>query len=373
MPVPNKKLPQDEETVEESDKNSIVKIDNKDKEILRLLNENARLTSKYIGAATNISREVTDYRIKRLIKNKLISGFITVVNDAKLGFETYLLLLQLQNYTPEDENRILNFLKDHPYSKWVLKSSGDWDIQTTFVVKNKYHLASIINEVDAFCGKNLRKYDLSIVVNLLVPENLSFMLEKPDKKFTLKDLPPVEKFDSEIVTIDSKDKHLLKALAIDARAPIVKISQEINLSADATNIRMKKLKKMGIIKKFQTVVDLSTLNYLLYSVFIKTSNYSEKRETQVRTFLYSLPNITFAERIIGAWDLRLQLSCANPQEFETILQKIREFLGVDMKYYNFVLMIHEYKRVSYPKGLIDDPKIEKSEKVHHSQTIDNED
>jgi DNA-binding Lrp family transcriptional regulator len=341
-----------EETSTPQKNSAPVKIDNKDKEILRLLNENARLTSKAIGASTNISREVADYRIKRLMKNSLISGYITIVSDKKLGFDSYLLLLQLQNYTTEDEKRIIKFLNDHAYIKWVLKSSGDWDIQTAITAKNVAHLSTILDEIDSFCGKNMRKYDLGIVVNLLVPENLAFMMQKPTRELTPKDLPTIEKAMSfEKADIDGKDRKLLKALAADARAPIVKIAQQIGLSADATNLRMKKLQKIGVIKKFQTVVDLSTMNYLLYSVFLKINNYGPKREHQIRTFFYSIPTITFAERIIGNWDVRMQISCANPQEFEKILQQIREFLAADLKYYNFALMIKEYKRISYPKGM----------------------
>ncbi|MBW2972017.1 AsnC family transcriptional regulator [Candidatus Woesearchaeota archaeon] len=329
-----------------------MKIDNKDKEILRLLNENARLTSKSIGASTNISREVADYRIKRLMKNGLISGYITVVGDRKLGYESYVLLMQLQNYTTDEEERIIKFLSEHQNMKWVLKCSGDWDIQTIIVAKNKNQLANILDEINNFCGRNLRRYDLAIVINLLVPENLAFMLPKPSRKLTPKELPVIDKEeDYSIADIDDKDKKLLRALSTDARAPIVKIAQQIDLSADATNLRIKKLQKAGVIKKFQTVVDLSTLNYLLYSLFLKINNYSPKRESQIRTFFYSLPNITFAERIIGNWDVRIQISCSTPQEFEKILQQIREFLSADLKYYNFALMLKEFKRVSYPKGM----------------------
>jgi Lrp/AsnC family transcriptional regulator, leucine-responsive regulatory protein len=329
-----------------------IKIDNKDKEILRLLNENARLTSKSIGASTNISREVADYRIKRLMKSGLISRYITVVSDRRLGHEAYVLLLQLQNYTAEDEKRIIGFLSEHPNTKWVLKCSGDWDIQTAIAAKNKTQLANIIDEIDNFCGKTLRGYDLAIVINLMVPENLAFMLPRQQKKLNPKDFPVIEKDDSYgLADIDDKDRKLLKALATDARAPIVKIAQQIGLSADATNLRMKRLVKSGVIRKFQAVADLSTLNYLLYSVFLKVNNYSARRESQIRTFFFSQPNITFAERIIGKWDIRLQISCATPHDFETILQQIREFLAADLKYYNFTLMIKEFKRVSYTKGM----------------------
>lgn len=346
----SKEAPSNNDKKNGNGSNGTFKIDNKDKEILRLLNENARMTSKAIGSALNISREVADYRIKRLVKNGLISGYITLVSDSKLGYSSYLLLLQLQNYSCEDEERILQFLKGHEFTKWVLKGSGEWDIHVAIAVKNKNHLAQIVDEIDGFCGKNLRKYELAISINLLVGENLSFLLTKDNKNIS--DMPAVEKKISyELAELDDKDRALLKAISTDARAPIVKIAQQVGLSADATNLRMKKLQKQGIIKKFQTVVDLSTLNYLLYAVFLKINNYSAKRESQLRAFLHSLKNITFAERIIGSWDMRLQLSCATPQEFELILQKIREFIGEDLKYYNFTLMIKEYKRASYPKGM----------------------
>ncbi len=326
------------------------KIDNKDKDILRLLNENARMTSKAIGAATNISREVADYRIKRLTKNGLIANYITIVSDRKLGYESYLILLKLQNFTVEDEKRIIDFLKNHRFTKWVLRSSGEWDIQAVISAKNVKHLASIVDEIDNFCGKSLMGYDMTMVVNLLVPENLSFMMKQ--QKGSQKELPSSQKDTTyDKVEIDDKDKKLLSALANDARAPIVKIAQQVGLSADATNLRMKSLQKEGVIKKFQTVVDLSKMNYLLYSVFLKINNYSQKRESQLKTFFSSIPNITFAERIIGKWDARMQISCSDPHEFEKILQQIRELLGTDLKYYHFALMLKEYKRISYPKGM----------------------
>jgi len=128
---------------------------------------------------------------------------------------------------------------------------------------------------------------------------------------------------------------------------IVKAAQQVGLSADATNLRLKKLVKQGVIRRFQTVVDFFPLNYLLYSVYLKVDNYSQKRETQIQTFFYTLPNITFAERILGQWDLRIQVSVKTVQEFEEVLKKIREFLSEDLKYYNSALMLNEHKRVSY--------------------------
>ena len=144
---------------------------------------------------------------------------------------------------------------------------------------------------------------------------------------------------------------LLNVVSEDARLPIVKIAEKIKLSADATNLRIKKLQRLGVIKKFQTVIDLSKLNYLLYSVFLKINNYSTSKENQIRTLFHTMPNITYAQRLLGTWDLRVQISCETPQEFNSILTEIRAFLSKDLKYYNFTLMIKEHKRVSYPSGI----------------------
>jgi DNA-binding Lrp family transcriptional regulator len=328
------------------------KIDNKDKEILCLLNENARITSKALGQQVGISREVADYRIKRLTKNSLIRNFITIVNDNKLGYESYVVLLELQNYTYEDEDKIIKFLQGHPFTKWVLKCGGDWDIQVTVIAKNKKHLAKILDDIDNFCGKSLRRYDLVSVVNLIKAENLAFILPKQaSSPSSVQKIDKEEDDDEGTVELDDKDKALLKVISVDARMPVVKIAQDIKLSADATNLRIKKLQKLGVIKKFQTVIDLSKLNYLLYSVFLKINNYSPRRESQVRTFFATMHNITFAERIIGNWDMRIQISCSTVQEFESILKQMREFLRDDLKYIDSALMMKEYKRVSYPKGL----------------------
>ncbi|MBI4738654.1 AsnC family transcriptional regulator [Candidatus Woesearchaeota archaeon] len=340
------------DVAESSLQTAAMKIDSKDKEILCLLNEHARITSKALGQQVGISREVADYRIKRLTKNNLIRNFITIVNDTTLGYESYVMLLELQNYTPEDEERIITFLKNHPFTKWVLKCGGDWDIQVTVIAKDKRQLARIVDEIDNFCGSSLRRYDLVIVVNLIKAENLAFILPHP--KQATPSVQKILKEEEETVAridLDAKDRLLLKVVSEDARLPIVKIAQQIHLSADATNLRMKKLARQGVIKKFQTVIDLSKLNCLLYSVFLKINNYSQKRESQIRTFFSTMPNITYAERIIGNWDARIQISCSTVQEFERIQKQIREFLKADLKYIDSALMMKEYKRVSYPKGL----------------------
>ncbi|MBI5398207.1 AsnC family transcriptional regulator [Candidatus Woesearchaeota archaeon] len=344
--------PIEKDTAESSLQKNIVKLDNKDKEIICLLNEHARMTSKALGQQVGISREVADYRIKRLTKNNLIRNFITIVNDTKLGYESYVMLLELQNYAPEDEERIITFLKNHPFTKWVLKCGGDWDIQVTIIAKDKRQLASILDEIDNFCGNSLRRYDLVMVVNLIKAENLAFILLRPQQATqSVQKISKEEEATVEHADLDAKDRLLLKVVSEDARMPIVQIAQQIRLSADATNLRMKKLVKQGVIKKFQTVIDLSKLNYLLYSVFLKINNYSQKREGQIRTFFATMPNITYAERIIGNWDARIQISCSTVQEFERIQKQIREFLKVDLKYIDSALMLKEYKRVSYPKGL----------------------
>ena len=60
-------------------------IDETDKKILRLLQENAHLTLKDIANQINLSLTPVHDRVKRLEKEGIIERYVTVVNKKKLG------------------------------------------------------------------------------------------------------------------------------------------------------------------------------------------------------------------------------------------------------------------------------------------------
>ena len=70
-------------------------IDERDRKILRELEEDARQTDSAIAKKIHLSKQVTNYRIQKLMESGIISNFYTVVNVGNLGLSTYYVFLQL--------------------------------------------------------------------------------------------------------------------------------------------------------------------------------------------------------------------------------------------------------------------------------------
>ena len=88
-------------------------LDAKDRKILYELDINSRQASSEIAKKVGLSKQVVNFRIKRLIKEKLISFFYTVIDISKLGFTVHKIFLRLQNIDSEKEKALINFLVKH--------------------------------------------------------------------------------------------------------------------------------------------------------------------------------------------------------------------------------------------------------------------
>lgn len=322
-------------------------LDLKDRRILYLLNENARFTTNKIGSILSCSREVVEYRIKKLQKEGIISNFITLINGSRLGFDTYLMLIQLQNFSSESEKQIIEKIKAHPFSKWIAKTTGSWDLQVALAAKDKRHLAQVVDDIALICGNHLRHYDLTINIEFMKVEDLAFLIPEGinyNPKTTMSagnDFRP-----------DEKDYAIFKHVTNNGKFQLIELAKQIGMSVDATKARLKNLEKHGFILKYQGVIDISKLNRIVYYLFLKFSTFSKKEESRLKEFFTQMKQAAFVERIVGNWDVRIEIIAEDAQEYEQTLTKIREFFSTELKYYHSSLMLKEHKRLSFSDEMV---------------------
>lgn len=63
----------------------MIKLDDADKRILKLLQENSRLTTKEIALELGLSVTPTYERIKRLERHEIITNYVALVDNKKIG------------------------------------------------------------------------------------------------------------------------------------------------------------------------------------------------------------------------------------------------------------------------------------------------
>ena len=120
-----------------------------DFDLLRMLQKDAKLTTKEIAARVNLSPTPVYERIKRLEKEGLIEKYTAIVNAEKVGKNlTVFCNIILKEHTKEIVNK---FVRDIVSLKEVVECyniSGDYDFLLKIVIRDmKHYQYFVINEL----------------------------------------------------------------------------------------------------------------------------------------------------------------------------------------------------------------------------------
>ena len=135
-------------------------LDKKDWKILATLSKDCRTSLTQIAKTVGVSREVADYRIKKLVNTGIIKSFCTEVDLQTLGFTKHVVYLELKNVDKEKEENIFKFLKNHKFISWIVTSTGKWSIIFDIHSKNTQHLSQLIKELKQKVGNYFGEYDI---------------------------------------------------------------------------------------------------------------------------------------------------------------------------------------------------------------------
>ncbi len=122
---------------------SIMKLDDKDMDILSLLKKNAKSTTQQISRELNIPITTVHNRIKKLESEGIISKYTVVLNQKKLG-KTISARLAIRVTKLADQNKICNELLNLEAVDRVYQITGDHDIVAKVCLSDIEELHSLI-------------------------------------------------------------------------------------------------------------------------------------------------------------------------------------------------------------------------------------
>lgn len=142
-----------------------IKLDKKDKNILRVLQYEGRNSIATISKKTGIPRDSVMYRINRMKKLKVIRFFHVVLNPSFLGYEIYSYVnFTLHNLNAEKEKRFLSYLKLHPNVTYIAKTTGKQDFVINLAARNLNELNEIITRIRMKFSDIIRDYETSSII-----------------------------------------------------------------------------------------------------------------------------------------------------------------------------------------------------------------
>ncbi len=317
-----------------------IKLDLKDKKILSLLDEKARISNSQIAKKVQLSKPAVEYRLKRFEKNNLIFQYYTIIDFTKLGYSQYKIYFKFQDTTLEDEQKIIDYWKDDKNSIWVAQIRGRWDLAVSILAKSNFSFGKILNNfMNQFSKFILEKDVLLTEYSPLYARE--YLTETKPSEFVYG--PP-----SKIYELDETDKKILKQLSTNARTNIVDLAEKTDLTRDIINYRLKKLVKEKIIIHYRCYLNLRKLGIKHYKIVFRTKNFDQQSERQIKQYVAQHKKATQFLKLIGSWDLEIEFETGNEDELYQILNDIRKRFSNIIRDFDILRIIKTFKYNYFP-------------------------
>ena len=111
-------------------------VDQKDRQIMNLLQQDGRMTLKKMGKKVDLSIDSVNKRVKKLLEaNKMHIG--AFINPKALGYELVAgVSIKISNATDEQHKNFIDYLVKSPHTIVVITTLGEFDIVCVFIAKN---------------------------------------------------------------------------------------------------------------------------------------------------------------------------------------------------------------------------------------------
>lgn len=124
-----------------------VKLDERDRELLRHLQEDARITNAELARRVDLSPPGLQKRLRKLEEAGVIEGYATLLNREAVGYDMLCFVqVTLQRHEPEAVRRFRKLVQEMPEVLECYHLTGEYDYLLKVVVRNRKHLEVFLME-----------------------------------------------------------------------------------------------------------------------------------------------------------------------------------------------------------------------------------
>ncbi|MBI4451132.1 Lrp/AsnC family transcriptional regulator [Candidatus Woesearchaeota archaeon] len=312
----------------------VEKLDLKDRKILYALSRNARVSSTAIAKAVRLSREVVDYRLKRLRERGLLTGVTTLVDTKRLDYIKHIIYFRLQDIDKEQEDDLAAGLARNPSVIWVALCSGSWDIGILVQSRSLQEFSSLFNELLAACKGHA--YD-SLILNEVKEDYLGLgLLAEGFAPIAVHDRQDIS-FQAELdgpkqdgaIQLSRQQLDVLNELIANPLAGLREISKASRLSVVTVKKLIGSLIAKRIIFGFMPMISLGKLGFQWYMTFLRFNQFSAAEERKLIEYMHQHPNILWYVKTIGPWQMEMSIFAKDPVHYREIITQLRsEFKSI---------------------------------------------
>ncbi|MBT3985113.1 Lrp/AsnC family transcriptional regulator [archaeon] len=142
-----------------------IKIDKTDKNILKELSTNARISSIELAKKLDITPRIVSYRIKELIKKKIITRFRLQLDVSKLGYGFYKVIVHLKNRSPKNDIKLMQYCKQLGNIFHYEKKIGPWMLELEMNVKSYEKINELMKIMKEKFPEYIKSYEIMLITS----------------------------------------------------------------------------------------------------------------------------------------------------------------------------------------------------------------
>lgn len=311
-------------------------LDLKDRKILYQLDLNSRKSFAEIAKKVRLSKEVVQYRVKRLQDDGYINYFTTVIDSNKLGYISFRCFVKCQNLNLEKEKEIIDFLK--PRVGWVVNVRGKWDFNIAVWKKNIQEFMSFWNDFYIKFSDIITDYTCNPLPTMWIYTKGWLLNNDTDSSEC-----NIWGIDNGLADFDDIDRKILSLIVTSARMPSLEIAKLLKVTEGTIRQRLKKLEKEKIILRYSVFLDITKFDMHYFKLHFHVKNINEQIILKIREYAHLQPNIIFSNDAIGGHFLEFDLNVESTEKLYKIIDEFREKFPDVIKEYEFFEYIKEHK------------------------------
>ena len=138
-------------------------LDTKDKNIIKILTNNARIPITELAKKVGLTSSITRSKIARLEKLDIIQAYRIGLDLNKLGLQFFKAIIYMKQLPKERQMSFIEYVKNNPKIIYFLRTFTPWEIELEFVVENYQEFNKIIGDIRSEFADIINNYELVIM------------------------------------------------------------------------------------------------------------------------------------------------------------------------------------------------------------------
>lgn len=288
-----------------------------EKNVLNILEKNARLSANQIAKQTRLSPEGVLKIITRLKEKNIITRFNTKINYSKIGYKLYPVHIKLLKLNKKIINEIKQIILQHKTCAWYTFCEGEYDLLLSFKILSSRDKLDM-NQLLLKLSDNILEKEISIVLTSFEISK-SFIDKKQDNKLFF-----TTNYNLEKINLSVEELEIITRLKTNSRETVLNLSKEINLTPRVISSKIKKLEKLKVISGFKTKINTASLNFQPCVALIGVGNHNKQELEKFITYCKQEKGINYIVIQIGKYDIELTIDVPDVKDFYKLIDNIRE-------------------------------------------------